>query len=175
MTVSRTNKFLNAALALALLAACGGRDAAVPNAAPASLGRQNGVGNAHASRLSGEYVGKFNDGAYGAGKAKASYSQSQSSVGGVLTVKYAHSTIALSVALVADGSSVNGTSVAGTGSLYCTFSTTSTYDAKTHVMSGTYSAVYGCSGDGGTFTLKQKCYYRGATDDALPAVGPKPC
>jgi hypothetical protein len=94
----------------------------------------------------------------------------------MLTVKYASSTITSSVALVANGSSVNGTSVSGTGSLYCTFASTSTYNAKTHVMSGSFSAVYGCTGDSGTFTLKQKCYYRGANDeDVLPAVGPKPC
>lgn len=174
MKDSHATTLLSAALAFALLAACGGGGATVPNAPSASLRQQSHVRNAH-YRLSGEYVGKFNDGAYGAGKAKASYSQSQSSVGGVLTVKYAHSTIVLSVALVADGSSVNGTSVAGTGSLYCTFTTTSTYNAKTRVMSGSYSAVYGCSGDDGTFTLKQKCYYKGAKEDVMPDIGPKPC
>jgi len=176
MKVSELRRLLGCALSLTLLAACGGGSAGVPNAVPASLGSQHRVDGAAASpKLSGEYAGKFSDGAYGAGKATASYSQSQSSVGGVLTVKYAHSTVALSVALVANGSSVNGTTVAGTGSLYCTFATKSTYDVKTRIMSGSYSAVYGCSGDGGTFTLKQKCYYRGAKDDVLPAIGPKPC
>jgi hypothetical protein len=169
------HKSLSAALALALLAACGGASAGVPNAASASLGSQHRIDNARSLRLSGQYAGTFTDGAYGSGKAKASYSQSQTSVGGILTVKYAATTVALSVALVANGSSVNGTTVAGTGSLYCTFATTSTYNAKTRVMSGSYSAVYGCSGDGGTFTLKQQCYYRGATEDVLPASGPKPC
>lgn len=175
MKVLGLRKSLGCALALTLLAACGGGGANVPDAASASLGSQHGVDNAASSKLSGEYTGKFTDGAYGAGKAKASYSQSQSSVGGILTVKYAHSTVALSVALVASGSSVNGTTVAGTGSLYCTFATKSTYDAKTRIMSGSYSAVYGCSGDGGTFTLKQQCYYKGAANDVLPANGPKPC
>jgi hypothetical protein len=175
MNVSSLRKSLGAALGLALLAACSGTSASVPNATSASLGAQHRIDNAASYRLSGEYTGKFTDGAYGAGKATASYSQSQSSVGGVLTIKYANSTVALSVALVANGSSVNGTTVAGTGSLYCTFSNTSTYDPKTHVMSGSYSAVYGCTGDGGTFTLKQKCYYRGATEDVLPPNGPKPC
>jgi len=172
---SGLHRSLSAALALGVLAACGGGGASVPNAASASIGLQHRIDNAATSKLSGEYSGKFTDGAYGAGKAKASYSQSQSSVGGILTVKYPASTVTLSVALVANGSSVDGTSVAGNGSLYCTFATTSTYNPKTHVMSGSYSAVYGCSGDGGTFTLKQHCYYRGATDDVQPASGPKPC
>jgi hypothetical protein len=175
MKVFCLRKALGAALGLALIAACGGGSGSVPNATSASLGSQHRIDNAHALRLSGEYTGKFTDGAYGAGKAKASYSQSGDAVGGILTVKYAASTVSLSVALVSDASSVNGTSVAGTGSLYCTFATTSTYDPKTRVMSGSYSAVYGCTGDGGTFTLKQKCYYRGATEDVLPATGPKPC
>ncbi|HEY1868718.1 MAG TPA: hypothetical protein VGG70_10520 [Candidatus Cybelea sp.] len=169
------HKSLGVALALALLAACGSGSTGVPNAPAASLGSQHRIDNAASSRLSGEYAGKFTDSAYGAGKATAQYSQSQSSVGGTLTIKYASSTFALSVALVANGSSVNGTSVTGTGSVYCTFSDTSTYDPKTRIMSGSYSAVYGCNGDGGTFILKQKCYYRGAKDDVLPANGPKPC
>jgi|SRR5579862_2874160 len=175
MKVFSLRKALGAALGLSLIAACGGGSGSVPNAASASARTQHRIDNARSLKLSGEYTGKFSDGAYGSGKAKASYSQSGDAVGGVLTVKYAASTVTLSVALVADGSSVNGTSVAGNGSLYCTFATTSTYDAKTHVMSGSYNAVYGCSGDGGTFKLKQKCYYRGATDDVLPATGPKPC
>ena len=174
MKVLALRKYLGAAVGLALIAACGG-SAGVPNATSASLSRQHGIDNAASFKLSGEYVGKFTDGAYGSGKANASYSQSQSSVGGVLTVKYAQTTVALSVALVADGSSVNGTSVAGNGSLYCTFATTSTYNPKTRIMSGSYTAVYGCSGDGGTFTLKQKCYFKGANNDVMPANGPKPC
>jgi hypothetical protein len=181
MKVFGLRKWLGAAIGLALVAGCGG-NTGVPNAAPASLGSQHRIDNSASSKLSGEYTGKFTDGAYGAGKATASYSQSQSSVGGTLTVKYASSTVALSVALVADGSNVNGTSVAGNGSLYCTFATTSTYNPKTRIMSGSYTAVYGCSGDGGTFTLKQKCYYKGATGDVKgatgdvqPATGPKPC
>ncbi|MBV9332434.1 MAG: hypothetical protein JO146_00350 [Candidatus Eremiobacteraeota bacterium] len=175
MKISRLRKPVGTTLGIALLAACSGTGTGVPAASSASLGAQHRIDGAASSRLSGDYVGKFTDGAYGAGKATASYSQSQSSVGGILTVKYAKSTVALSVALVAQGSSVNGTTVAGTGSLYCTFSTTSTYDSKTHVMSGSYSAVYGCTGDGGTFTLKQKCYYKGANETVLPANGPKPC
>lgn len=182
MKVFGLRKYLGAAIGLAFIAGCGGGGAGVPSATSASLGPQHRIGNAASSKLSGEYAGKFTDGAYGAGKATASYSQSQNSVGGTLTVKYASSTVALSVALVADGSNVNGTSVAGNGSLYCTFATTSTYNPKTRIMSGSYTAVYGCSGDGGTFTLRQKCYYKGATadvkgaqDDIVPANGPKPC
>lgn len=175
MKVLGLRNYLGAAVGLALITACGGGSAGVPSAASASLGQQHRINDAASSKLSGEYVGKFTDGAYGSGKAKASYSQSQSSVGGILTVKYPATTVSLSVALVADGSSVNGTSVAGNGSLYCTFATTSTYNPKTRVMSGSYTAVYGCSGDGGTFTLKQQCYYRGAKDDVRSATGPKPC
>jgi hypothetical protein len=172
-----TRKAVGVAIALAFLTACAGNGGGVPSAASALQVASNRVGgDAAASKLSGQYKGTFTDDAYGSGKAEASYAQYQNGVGGVLTIKYAHATVSASVALVVSGSSTDGTTVAGSGSLYCTFATTGTYDAKTHIMSGSYKAVQGCTGDGGAFTLKHKCYYKGnGSEDARPETGPKPC
>lgn len=171
-----TGKTIAVAAALAFLAGCGS-SGGVPSAASGVAGSAGHIGsNAASSNFSGQYTGKFKDIAYGTGKATASYAQAQNGLGGVLTIKYAHTTIAASVALIANSSGVNGTSVAGTGSLYCTISTNGTYDPKTHTLSGTYKAVYGCKGDSGTFSLKHECYYKGTgTEDVRPEAGPKPC
>jgi hypothetical protein len=169
-------KLLCFALSSALLAACASSDSGVPSSASALQGAQSRIVDATTPpTLSGEYSGKFVDGVYGVGKAKALYSQSQNGVGGLLTVKYTSAAASLSVALVASGNNVDGTSVAGSGSLYCTFSVTSKYDSKAHAMKGSYSAVYGCTGDKGTFTLRQHCYFQGASGDARPDGGVKPC
>jgi hypothetical protein len=165
--------------AAALLTACSSSgNAAMPTAASATQASANHAASpAKTYNLSGEWKGTQTDIAYGTGKASASYTQYQNGVGGILTVKFANATATSSVALVANGTTVNGTTVASSGgSFYCTFSTTSTYDPKKQVMSGSYSAVYGCTGDSGTFKLRQKCYYSGTgSNDIRPENGPHPC
>jgi hypothetical protein len=164
------------AICLLILTACAGGTNGVPSTAQGQGGSSRIAGDARSNNLSGQYVGKFTDIAYGVGKAKASYAQYKDGVGGVLTIKYASSMVSASVALVAAGSTVDGTTVAGSGSLYCTFSTTSTYDSKTHTMSGSYAAVHGCAGDSGTFYLRQKCFYKGGgAVDVRPESTPRSC
>jgi hypothetical protein len=165
------------AAVLLLLSACAGSASGVPSPAQAAQAATSRAANdAKSTNLSGEWSGKQTDIAYGTGKAKASYTQYNNGLGGVLTVKFANSSATSSVALSVSGSTVNGTTVALSGSFYCTFSTTSTYDPSTHTMSGSYQAVYGCTGDSGTFTLKHKCFYKGTGSDAIrPDNGPRPC
>jgi hypothetical protein len=166
-----------AAIASLALSACAGNGTSVPSAATLQApAGQVKVASAKHYNLSGQYVGKFMDIAYGTGKAKASYTQYQNAVGGILTIKYANSTATTSVALSVNGSSTNGTTIAETEGFYCAFSTKSTYDPKTGVMSGSYQAVHGCTGDGGTFTLKQQCYYKyKGSEDIRPEIGPRGC
>lgn len=173
-----TRKIFGMTLASSLLSACGlGTSGSVPNAQPAFQGAAGRLGDAaKGPYLSGEYKGTFTDGAYGKGKAEASYAQYQSGVGGILSIKYANATVTASVALVANGTSLDGNTVAGGGSTYCTFSTTSTYDAATKIMSGSYTAVAGCTGDAGTFRLRHLCTYKGnAATDLRPQIVPHPC
>ena len=40
----------------------------------------------------------------------------------------------------------------------CTFSETATYRSGHH-LAGLYRAIHGCSGESGTFMLKEKCQY----------------
>jgi hypothetical protein len=167
-----------AAIPLLALTACGGGGAGLPGAAAAFQGSASQIKVSAGKRynLSGQYVGKFMDIAYGTGKAKASYTQYQNVVGGTLTIKYANSTVTSAVALTASGSTTNGTTIAAHSSFYCAFSTTGKYDPKTGVVSGSYQAVRGCTGDSGTFTLKQQCYYKyKGSEDIRPAIGPRGC
>lgn len=45
------------------------------------------------------------------------------------------------------------------GSAACSFAFKAGFDPSTLVLSGTYRAVVGCSGESGTFSLTQQCYY----------------
>jgi len=165
--------------AVALLAwtACSGGSNGVPSAVQGLQAPLRRVSDdAKALQLSGQYTGTTKDITYGTGKSAASYTQYKNAIGGVLAIKYKSAAVALSVAVLAKGTSVDGTSVATSGSLYCTYSTTATYDTKTSTLSGSYKAVQGCSGGRGTFTLKHECYYKGTrTEDIRPEVGGRPC
>ncbi len=166
------------AIALTLLAACAGGAGGSGVPAASSVTSQGAAGrHAHAYlNLSGEYAGKFVDNFYGKGKGNAVYAQYQSAFGGQLTIKYATTTLAASVSQTVSGSSVNGSTAGGAGSLYCTFSTTATYDTATHVLSGSYAAAYGCAGESGTFQLKHQCTFKGTShDEVRPDNGPRPC
>lgn len=169
-------RVLGIAGALTFLTACSSTGTGTPAAASAAQPSAVRPAAGKGYNVSGQYAGKFVDIAYGTGKATASYAQYQTAVGGNLTIKYSNSTVNAAVVQTASGSTVDGTTVASSGSLYCTFSTTGTFDAVTHVLSGSYKAVRGCAGESGTFSLKQKCYYRGANGDAIrPENGPRPC
>lgn len=167
---------LASALSLFALSACGGVSNGVPSGASAL---QSAATVSHAAgtvNLGGEYAGPFNDNAYGKGKGSAFYAQQGVSTGGVLSINYGSTTVTASVSQVVSGSTVTGTTVGGTGSLYCSFSTKATWDAKKHALKGSYMAVYGCSGEQGTFTLKQQCYFKGqGSEDIRPDGGGHPC
>ncbi|HZV76724.1 MAG TPA: hypothetical protein VFF63_03075 [Candidatus Babeliales bacterium] len=172
-----------AAIGIALIlfgsTACGGAGGtggmpAASGAAQAPSAHFNGGKNA--DNFSGEWSGKFVDSAYGKGKGSASYGQYQTAIGGILSVKYKSGTLTASVVQVASGLTVDGTTIGGSGSLYCSFSTTGTYDPTTHVLAGSYKAVNGCTGETGTFALKHTCYYKGgAGSDIRPQSSPKSC
>lgn len=166
-----------AATTLLLTACAGAGSTSLPGSASAPQAiPMRDAGMAAKSNFSGQYSGTFKDSAYGKGKASASYSQFHSALGGPLTITYKSKTVSSSVAQTVSGNTVNGSSVRETGSLYCTFSETASYSAKTRVWSGSYKAVYGCSGETGTFSLKQQCYYRGTvTEDIRPDGGARPC
>ncbi|MGA8576813.1 MAG: hypothetical protein WB609_14155 [Candidatus Cybelea sp.] len=163
------------ATGLLLLAACGG--GGVPSAASSVPGGAAPLQHrAPSPNFSGEYAGPFHDNVYGKGKGSAFYAEQGASTGGVLTIAYPSMTLTASVSQVANGSTVNGTTVGGAGSLYCSFSTTATYDSAKHDLKGTFTAVYGCTGEHGSFKLHQKCFFKGqGSGDIRPENGPHPC
>ena len=163
--------------ALVLLAstACGG--GGVPSASSALQPSSVRIGyDAAARNLSGQYAGKVKDNVYGFGRAAASLAQYKSTLGGSETIAFASGSVTDALALNVSGTALNGATVASSKNVLCSFSTTATYNTKTHVLTGSYYAVNRCSGEKGTYALKHQCLYKGAGDaDVRPEAGVKPC
>lgn len=138
---------------------------AVAALAPAGSGTLN---------VAGQYAGSVNDGSL-SGRARASISQYGGSVGGPIAYAFPSQKRANSAAGTLQGSSLRGTMVATVGSVACTFKFSATYDNSTHTLSGSYRAVHDCSGDSGTFTLNEKCYYVLRAEIRRDVGGLKPC
>jgi hypothetical protein len=115
------------------------------------------------SNISGDYVGTVHDAQGGTGTAKATLAQHKANAGGAANVKQAHHSIVVDISLtITSANSTSGALVidfppAKTGPA-CTFSTTGSYDRTTNVLSGSYTAVTGCTGDTGTYKLTQQCH-----------------
>lgn len=162
-------------LAVALACAgCAGSGGSATNAGPpmtagARLGDDAGTLN-----ISGQYVGTVRDIHSGTGHVTGSFAQSKSTVGGWLYFVYPTFSIRSSAVRTISGTTVDGVSVATVHNEICTFDVTGKYDSSTSKMTGSFKAVHGCTGDHGTYTVKQKCYYvRG--EDVRPQTGPRPC
>lgn len=171
--------YKTACLTLALLAwtACGSNGGGIPSSTAPVQGTTVRVHNdGPAPTLSGHYTGTFK-GPNGLGMATASLAEYHTSaIGGPLTVVYSTGPVAASVALAETALNVSGSIVTTSGHSYCTFSASGKYEVATHKLKGSYQAVYGCSGETGSFVLKQKCYYKGSgSEDIRPDVGGRPC
>jgi hypothetical protein len=160
-----------------MLAACSGNGSAVPGAGSGVQGALDNVGAASGPNLSGEYSGTVKDTYYGKGTATAFYAQYANAVGGVFTLKFKKATIYLSAVQTVSGTKVDGSTEGGSGSAYCTSSTSARYNPKTGIVSGSYTTVYGCvTGEKGTFSVKQQCYFKGSGGtDIRPETVVKPC
>jgi hypothetical protein len=153
--------------------ACGGSGA--PSAAPAFEAPAVGFGDdAAILNVAGQYSGTVHDSAFGKGKVTASLAQDRSAVGGDFVQVYSAGKANSSLAALATGNAARGISVATVLGVACSFNFTGKYNAKTFVLSGGYKAVHGCSGESGTYTMKERCSYVRAWD-IRPETGPKPC
>ncbi len=177
MESSLGRNILCAAMAVAIMTACGGGGAGnVPNAASSIEAAQNRFGKGGGNiAFSGEYTGKFHDRRHGGSKLDLILSQSQGVLGGALIVAKGSQGLAAVVSWVPNGNTISGTGTSSMGSSgYCTFSMSGTY--KYRRLTGSYTAMYGCSGQTGTFNLWHKCYFQGTGGDAIrPEIGVKPC
>lgn len=147
--MKRTTIVVGAVLACAL-AGCNSSTTSTAPATPAPA----------LANVAGQYRGTVSDSAFGGGKALGDFSQSGSAVGGRLQLTYGSQKILNSVALTLKRSgSLAGSATATIGSAACTFDLNATYDSTTFELTGNYSAAAGCSGENGTFAMREICYY----------------
>lgn len=141
----RTNVFLLSGLLA--LSACG------------PSGSSTGITPAAPTNISGDYTGTVTDSVGGAMPATALLAQHGSTAGGTLSTTSGLTTTnsAFSVA-IGSSNAVSGTIVQDLpGDVTCTFSTTGAYSTATAQLTGSYTAVTGCSGQHGTYALTQQC------------------
>jgi hypothetical protein len=155
-------------------AACAGSGGGAPNAAPPVAAGQQVIADASTPNIGGQYVGTSQDSFSGKGHVTGSFAQRKDTAGGWLSFAYSNLAFRTSTVTAVSGTSVSSVSVATIDNVACTFNVTGKYDSSTNQLTGRYKAVHGCSGDHGTYTLKQKCYYVQA-EDVRPEVGGKPC
>lgn len=154
--------------------ACVGSGGGAANGAPPMVPGARFVDDAGTLNIAGQYAGTVQDSHNGAGHVTASLAQHKTTVGGWLYFVYPKLAFRTSTARTVSGTSVDGVSVATIHNEVCTLDVMGKYDSSTNRLSGSYKAVHGCTGDHGTYTLKQKCYYVRA-GDIRPETGLKPC
>jgi hypothetical protein len=129
------------------------------------------------TQIAGEYKGSVTDSKRGKGTGALQLSQSNANTGGSFNQTYGNTTVRGVVALGLSGTTLGGNEVLLGGP--CTFSMTAKYNAKTAVLSGSYTAISRCKGQSGTFKLTEQCYYvtpSAAADSERPNnVTIKPC
>ena len=163
-----------AAVATALLTACGGSGAPSTAAVPQTALSIN-AGATTTRNVSGEYAGTIDDSQDGTTTATAALAQYSDGVGGAFTIGTGSSLLVSSIAFTLDGKNLTGTLVKP-GTTACSFATSATYNGSNRRLTGSYYAIGGCSGEQGTYTLKRKCYYQRAGDTLVqPLHGPQPC
>jgi hypothetical protein len=147
------------ALAGVALTACGGAGTSPNLAAQAQMAPPLIAIDAGMPNLSGEYAGTVSDSLYGSGQSDAELVQYQNAVGGTTILEFAGSTVFIDPdAFLFKGTTLTGTAEGATLSgVLCTMSETATY-SDGH-LTGSYKAVSGCSGESGSFTMKEACKY----------------
>jgi hypothetical protein len=164
--------------AIALVAGCAGGPAAGPNGsvAPAQIDARP----AAQSKIPGQYLGRATDTKFLRGKATVDLSQAGKAVGGDFKFSF-HKALRGTMALSVAKNDLAGVMTATVRSQECTFNVSATYDPQAFTLDGSYTAKNGCSGESGTFTLTEQCYYLDAArthslDEVRPAAGGlKPC
>ena len=162
-------------LALVLLAptACGSSGAGAPTAGSAPVTTAQISSGMMPAFISGQYAGTVNDSTFGKGEIDAELAQYVNSVGGILTFTYGSTVFITPCTFLLKGTTLTGSGNSSSVSGACTFSETATYTA-THHLNGSYKAVHGCSGEAGTFAMKQRCRYpRNLATEPNAAL--KPC
>jgi hypothetical protein len=141
------------------------------SAGPAPALQTPAVQQGH-QKLSGQYSGSVSDSALGSGTAIANFvGDGNGALGGYFvftfgSTNYSNPTIAggrdaLQPTFGAGKSDVLGAFESTVASASCRFDYSASYSPSDHVLTGSYKAVNGCSGETGSFALTQQCYYKG--------------
>lgn len=145
------SRFFAIAICLALVACNSSNSSPSPTPSP----------SAQLANVSGDYTGTMTDAQGGAGTVTATFAQHGSSAGGAMIDKEPSQTIspAISMAITATNSVAGAMVVDYASGATCTFTMTGTYSSAgaSPTLSGSYTAVTGCAGDTGTFSLAQQC------------------
>jgi hypothetical protein len=114
-------------------------------------------------RLAGYYTGTVTDSVLGTGTAYAGFAESWSAIGGTLGFTFGSGSTATYVYNPTSGfggwGGVRGVFVQTIASTICSFGFRAQYNPSSFVLSGNYRAINGCSGENGSFTLTEQCYY----------------
>ena len=121
---------------------------------------QQPMWHGHGSQnLTGQYTGSVTDSVLGTGTAAANFAGLPGTLGGYFAFTFGSSTYANPASSYATWSGVGGAFVATIASSACTFAFEASYNQSSSALTGKYKAVNGCSGENGTFSLTQQCYY----------------
>lgn len=109
--------------------------------------------------LTGQYAGSVSDSALGTGTAVANFAGLAGSLGGYLGFTFGSATYTNVVSSYGSWGGVAGVFVATVASNACTFAFKASYNSSSFQLNGKYKAINGCSGENGTFSVTQQCYY----------------
>lgn len=160
VTAQVLRTYLTALTAVAMFAGCAGGGIGASGGTGEPQGPLGAFAQTGGNALAGEYSGQAVDTTFGSGKLKAAFAQAKSAVGGSVTTTFQKTSITFSLAGTYANASVSGVDVGTIDKKACAFSYHGKYDASTHTLSVTYQSAHGCSGEGGTFTMKKGCYYQ---------------
>lgn len=137
----------------------------------------------HGQNLTGQYSGSVSDSVLGSGTAISNFVGAGGGLGGYFvftfgSANYDNPTIAggdrdalqPNWGRGGHGDVFGGfeSTIAGTA---CEFAYSASYSSSDNELTGSYKAVNGCSGETGTFTLTQQCYYSGGRENSVRREG----
>jgi hypothetical protein len=134
--------------------------------------------------LTGQYSGSVSDSVLGTGTAVANLAGAGGGLGGYFvftfgSANYDNPTIAGDGR---DGLEPNGYRGGGRGDVFgvfeatiastaCEFAYSASYSTSGNGLTGKYKAINGCSGETGTFSLTQQCYYSSGREHSVRREG----
>jgi hypothetical protein len=114
--------------------------------------------------LSGQYSGSVSDSIMGTGSATANFASQGESLGGYFGFTFGTALYSDVTSAARTSRGMQGLFVATIASTACSFTFRANYHGANNRLSGRYQAVIGCSGEHGTFSLTQQCFYNEGTD-----------